>query len=236
VEFCDQYFHRHDKLLKHLRTVHADTEEAICPFSQCNMRLPFLIMFRHFAGHAFGLSRRGIICTTGVSLDWRPVRSCPIPSCKHNAKNLPAHEIQEHLRRHAKKERDSNSAEILAAGYDPVSVKVVCPVCKTHLPALVDFKHHLQNEHIFKNEFYAQNLAGYDRDLYGVYDFWRTTPVSHYLAKIIRVEPGAHIPNLRPYDEYAQHRWAILRLWPDFQHHPLFDEFEVARNSEQSGV
>jgi hypothetical protein len=236
LEFCERYFDRYDKLRHHLKTVHLDTEDAICPMSQCSMRVPFTLMWDHTISH-------GRSWTDDVGRKaWRDhnvssFRSCPIPSCEHNAKKLQANELQKHLRQHAKQERDNNFEAILAAGYDPVSDKVVCPVCKTRLPALQDFETHFQNEHVFENAYYAQVLANgnkWDFDLH--FKFWRTKPVSDWLAEHMDVEPGAHIPYLRPYDEYAQHRWAILKLWPYFRNHPLFDEFKVARDSEQSAT
>ncbi|KAF2438323.1 hypothetical protein P171DRAFT_490991 [Karstenula rhodostoma CBS 690.94] len=227
LEFCERHFDRYDKLREHLRKAHADTEEAICPNSQCNMRVPFMLLDYHVNIH-YSSSTTVVEKACGGRLS--DLRSCPIASCEYNTKKLLIEELQEHIRQHTTKDRDKSSGAILAAGYDPANGNVICPVCKTRFCAMEDFYFHLQNEHIFKNGYYAQNIAETWHMIWHItrYVLWRTEPVSGEVARLFRVQPEAHISQLRPHHEYAQHRLAILRLWPDFHEHPLFDEFTKA--------
>lgn len=222
IVHCDRSFDRYDKLLHHLRTGHDDTCEFICPGKGCSKAIPFLLV-RH---HSSYRSRHGsVVVKAGYKVD-PDLRSCPIATCKHNKKLLSYSSLQGHLTKHSLEERIQNAEAMLAAGYHPESLALVCPVCKVQSQSYDDFAHHVEDEHIFSDKNYAQKMRDQRRThiYFGMRDSWNPF-VQKDVMEWCRLDGDLHATQVRPHTEYAHHRLAILRLWPDFEDHPVFDEY-----------
>jgi hypothetical protein len=133
---------------------------------------------------------------------------------------IQASELQTHLHKHHPEERISNSESILAAGYDSENLKLICPVCEARLVTHTHFQLHVETEHIFTDRDRILRIAEkYQVRIDGLISTKRLNPLFHRLGPIDGFE---HIAFIRPYSDYAPHRFAILRLWPGFALHPLF--------------
>ena len=217
VRHCDRSFHRYDKLKIHLETQHNDTEEAICPV--CNREIPFLLIKFHIGYQDYVDEKTDVVVRACHRKNYG-LRSCPIPSCANHTKMVHASKLQAHLQEHEPNERASNFDIILAAGYHPESLDLVCPVCKAHAQSVTDFQEHMESEHIFTdrnrfNEIFQKHPVKLNKLLEGkpVMDHWDKDRID------------AHIEFLRPHSDYAAHRLDILRLWPGFVIHLLFDDY-----------
>lgn len=226
VELCERTFYRYDKLLHHFATAHHDNEEAICPVLPCGMRVPLMVLAQHVE-HAHLSKERGKNIVCEASRRSGNIRSCPIPSCKKNKKRLEVDTMQEHLRQHLASDRFSNCEAILAAGYDPDTMDIVCPVCNTQLQTPVEFQEHFEWKHIFSQTVRARELRLLVLRMGRYYSqyLWRREFLDDWTAKRLEAAPDFHYSILQPYSDYAHYRMAILRLWPEFARHPLFDEY-----------
>lgn len=217
VRHCDRLFHRYDKLRVHLETKHNDNEEVVCP--RCKVEVPFIFLREHVRNHERVRNDTNVSVTACYRMR-SSIRSCPIASCKHHTRMIQANELQAHLHKHHLEERTSNSESILAAGYHPEDLNLICPVCESQLRTHMDFQLHVETEHIFTDRNRILRIA----KKYGlrINDLVFTEKLSVFTDRRVRIEVFEHIAFLRPYSDYAPHRFAIFRLWPGFALHPLF--------------
>ena len=216
VKNCDRPFHRYDKLRVHLETNHNDNEEALCP--RCTEEVQLICLGQHVRNH-------GVLDDTNVSVKAccrmrSSIRSCPIASCKHHTRMIQASELQTHLHKHHPEERISNSESILAAGYHPEDLNLICPVCEARLITHVHFQLHVETEHIFTDRGRIIRIA--EKYKVRVFDLTWTERLELFIDGWKPIDVLEHIAFLRPYSDYAPHRFAILRLWPGFAFHSLF--------------
>lgn len=222
VVHCDRFFDRYDKLLHHFRTGHEDTCEFICPKARCSKTIPFLLLRNHLSDNMFVHGSIGV--EAGLKLE-PGLRSCPIATCKHNKKLLSCYSLQYHLAEHPLVKRLRNTEAMLAAGYHPESLALICPVCRVQSQSYDDFAYHVEDEHIFSDRNYAQRIRDYRRTKhFWINDFWRPVLREAVIQRCL-LDRDLHATKVRPHTEYAHHRLAILRLWPEFRLHPVFDEY-----------
>lgn len=217
VRHCDRLFHRYDKLRVHIETKHKDNEEAVCPY--CTVDVPLIFLRQHVRQHVLSYTHEHVSVKACFRMQ-SSIRSCPIASCKHHTRMIQGSELQAHLEKHHPEERTSNSESILAAGYHPEDLNLICPVCETRLVTHTQFQLHVETVHIFTDR---------DRILSIAKDY--KIPINRLVSRkrlvaytlgLGRIDVFEHIAFLRPYSDYAPHRFAILRLWPGFALHPLF--------------
>lgn len=232
LDFCDRLYYRYDKLLHHLRTSHQDIEEAVCPFRHCSKRMPLIILAHHFQEHrgSEGQHEELFLMISGkLNPD---LRSCPIPSCKHRTKRLALGSMQEHIAQHTQPERLSHSDAILATGFHPASLWVICPVCKVEKRALKSFGEHFVREHIFTDTESSRMIQSFHFGRKWERELLTEWEACYYGHSVLGLRPDSRILGLRPYSEYASHALEVLRLYPDFAQHPLFDKYRPNSNSD----
>ena len=233
VDYCDRTFDRYDKMRHHLVTTHGDGDEVICPVQECNMRIPFGLRERHMQNHRppkFGPG--SVVCKAGYRLDDKQM-VCPIESCKHHKKKLRASMMQEHLRLHDKGELYAHREAVRTAGWTHDTIEIICPVCEAALSSVDQFEDHMKYEHICQGSPHIHWLRGLGRDFV---TFWMRNRNNSYMINYWAENKGMPAPILDslhskttsdilfgPYDEYAPHGLAILRFWPMFRFHPMFD-------------
>ena len=155
--------------------------------------------------------------------------------------------MQSHLLDHTMNERLEEAAVIQQMGYDAETVKVNCPLCNILLGNHGGFAAHLQSVHLTTDsahlakfqESVASFLLGAEFQ-WVIWDPWR---VKHWYSDAIKsmVCPTCGQPaSTRPADwidhhlqltpdqnEIRPHRWNILRLYPAFGSHPVFDDVKA---------
>ncbi|KAF2189025.1 hypothetical protein K469DRAFT_702722 [Zopfia rhizophila CBS 207.26] len=112
-------------------------------------------------------------------------------------------------------------------GYDPVAVKMVCPMCTDNFQTQEDFKEHLMKMHLTANHLQFKGP---------VPSSWKLDWTAPYFHCMI-----CGSPQYGPYDCGCRHRFAeyicdpdqirpfrrsILRLWPEFCFYPVFDDLK----------
>lgn len=240
VGFCDRSFDRYDKLRDHLRIGHVDTEEATCPYPDCGISMPFLLLIQHCQKHDI-YANLWFKTTVGKALLAAPaltneqnlqgLRSCPIPSCKHQKKRISFLNMKQHLLEHGNDERRTNSSFVSAAGYTS-DIEIMCPVCGATVHGQIEsFEDHVLYEHTV--------LVGMSRETGKLREsFWHHRyHLSQFFDCLWRKERGLDIWNetlllytsVAPSQDLFEYRWTILRHWPMFALHPVFDDLMPPR-------
>lgn len=137
----------------------------------------------------------------------------------------------------------ANAQALLDAGFEPISAWVICPICQQKLPSTEDFAHHPEHNHIYTGGDHLRRLQGSftAHDLpYTGFNTWKreSLPDSQYIRQIqldccteLRSERLTHhIKLLRTTECLHMHRLAILKLWPEFGYHPVFDDLKPTKS------
>ncbi|KAH7077337.1 hypothetical protein FB567DRAFT_535056 [Paraphoma chrysanthemicola] len=194
-----QGFVRKDKRNDHILAGHNDETTFIC--SRCSLRLPRDLMGVH------GYDGHGI----------KSYRTCPLPRCSFKVNvwgDARLDKLTVHLKeKHELKQRNNFAILLRQSGYDAQTCGVVCPIC----PGIGYFlKHEDFYEHFMQAHFHgtACRQMKWDKNHSATctHDcFWRKPEY--------RLPTCTFIP-----DEVEQHRRTILRVWPDFTCHPVWDD------------
>lgn len=151
--------------------------------------------------------------------------------------------IQEHVLQHSEAERIASSTEIAALGFDPLNGYVICPLpsCGMTLPDISAFRLHLIDHtvidpnhfHDWKNE-----VSSFVHDASCPWDKW--SPLYRYSSnkelELVcptcgEVSKGSfgdsfthQLDLLKDPKEFYGCREQILRLYPEFGSHPVFED------------
>jgi hypothetical protein len=222
ITLCGESFYRTDKIRLHLQSSHKDDEKASCPISMCGLNdLPWILIRLHIRNH-FGFPGHQYASA-------RPEqRGCPVQSCQQGG--ITAESMCEHLQSHDFQDRIENKRHIVEAGYDPISTKISCPVCRTLCETHQDFKNHVEQTHIVKDRDHLHNLRDIGMRNHGIKVLWTFKEVywtgSRHTACCadMTTDPKHHLKYLYDPEELRPYRITLLRLYPELGAHPIFDD------------
>ena len=234
-------FYRVDKLAHHLRTRHGDNDSYLCPLAGC---LTNPVSFDGIKLHARSHFRENNSVVETLRRIPARQRQCMLKNC---LKRLDISEMQSHLLGHTMNERLQDAAVIRQMGYDTETVKVICPLCKLLLHNHGEFAAHLQSVHLTTD---SPHLVEFRKSLDNVvYDcernvIWCPWWVRYGCEDTVKFmvcptcgQPAStqgpverinhHLQLLTDQDEVHPYRLDILRLYPDFGTHPVFDDVKA---------
>ncbi|QDS77350.1 hypothetical protein FKW77_005350 [Venturia effusa] len=235
-------FHRHDKLREHVRRGHGHDTQYQCPVKDCHWRsLPLSLFILHLQSCHEPDLRDGV---TGV---WGPllkVNSCPLKPCRKPLKHTTNLII--HVRKmHSERDRLAQSSAMAAASLDPISGEVICPICAKRFGKWFGaFEHVLLNHLVERDHFQSwTSLLNKAQNNRGQPGFTITYFLENrwlYCKETItcldcpkRIESGTDYPVLGAHEamyittpELISNREAVLRLFPAFQWHPVFNDLK----------
>jgi hypothetical protein len=235
-------FYRADKLFHHLRTRHGANDTYLCPLFGC---LTNPMSFDEIKLHA--TSHVGVYNSVVGYFLRIPAsqRQCMLKNC---LKRLDILGMQSHLLGHTMNERMEEAAVIQQMGYDAETVKVICPLCELLLGNHGEFAAHLQSVHLTTDsahlaeflEFVANTIDVFVSRRDVIWYPWRVWHDPGTMQSMVCPACGQPASTRRPVDRIDHHlqllpdqnevrpyRWDILRLWPDFGAHPVFDDVKA---------
>lgn len=148
------------------------------------------------------------------------------------------------MRQHIDEERHNENAVLCEAGYTgdgnpihPGDRKLSCPICKQTLTG-TNIEVHLENEHILTEAGKAHpgriRLHHYPHAYSHLeYALWNMEEYKHWRDTLTSVHTGsashadALLDVMKPTEELYRNRLEILRLWPLFLCHPVFDDVRL---------
>jgi hypothetical protein len=243
-------FYRVDKLSHHLRTGHGDNDSYLCPLAKCLTNpMSFDEMKLHASSHV--REHNPVVgCFLKIPTSQR---QCMLKNC---LKRLNILEMQSHLLDHTMNERLREATVIRQMGYDAETVKVICPLCKLLLGNHEEFAAHLQSVHLITDSAHlakfqksVANTIPYSFFLNDL--IWETWRVWHHHVDTLESmlcptcgqpalarsqlalagqlnEIDHHLQLLVKPDEIRPYRGDILRLFPRFGSHPVFDDVRLS--------
>jgi len=224
IQLCAESFYRTDKLRLHLRRSHKDDDQASCPVSECGTHgLPWILLRVHMRNHrSYKMVKEEIISIGNFNTD---ERGCPVQSCQQ--KHVTAQSMSQHLQSHDFQERTENKRSILEAGYDPLSAKIICPVCQTQWVTHEDFKNHAESVHIVTDLAHLRefrNSYKWSGDVFWRYEECPFTEA--WLRKCCDslTDPKHYLNFLHDPEDLRPYRITLLKLLPELGVHPVFDD------------
>ncbi|PVH95348.1 hypothetical protein DM02DRAFT_731933 [Periconia macrospinosa] len=216
----DRAFPREDKLRDHIVAGHDAEDRFLCLIPRCACGLSFTkdIMGVHHDGLSSPFSTL------------RYHRSCPFEKCPerftlNRLSHFPRYHLVEskysRIRTHISQEHTLESRTkfatlIHAHGYHHSTLEVLCPVCPNQsvFQNVLDFYYHFLEIHCHVGD--ARVIA----DALQIYQqYSREWFREHNLYKLLRQCTDFS-------DEIHQNRRTILRLWPEFIEHPVWDDIK----------
>ena len=140
---------------------------------------------------------------------------------------------------HNEEERNASHIGITITGFDPSTAFVICPFpeCQIRLPQLMAFQDHII-EHTFvdPNHFRAwrDQLPPWSVDDFPPWQTWGVTAMNPQMVQLKSEPSKSLIPTndqlelLKPVQELHPYREQILRLYPGFGTHPVFQDIMPA--------
>jgi hypothetical protein len=232
-------FDRKDKLLEHVRRAHGHDASFTCPLG-CEIEpLPLLLL---------GIHMNSFHWLDFVARAWRPLfynPFCPLKPCRKPFYDTT--ELHEHIsQKHSVRDRESQSSSMLAAGFDPFSCGIICPLCEqTFSDAKSSTPHILLSHMVDRDHFMAWiNAINTDRKkrsrleyslIECASDYWRrktiqdfssvTCPQCLYSSSYMTFVSSNHHKAMEAVSPALRtHREAILRLIPECGGHSVFDD------------
>lgn len=241
-------FSREDKLMDHLRrSLHPENAPTTCPVPRCPFKSRFDLLILHVAHHSeFEAPSVYLLQYFG----WKR-EQCPLSGCRRWIKVDTMIGPHGHLmRQHTDEERHNENVVLCESGYTvdgnpihPGDRKLSCPICKQTLTGTANFEVHLENEHILTEagKAHASPIRPphypnswcfwYDHWYMKEYRHWRETLPSVHREGVSHANPLLNV--MKPTEELYRHRLEILRLWPVFACHPVFDDVRLVEYDTQ---
>ncbi|TKA76462.1 hypothetical protein B0A55_06102 [Friedmanniomyces simplex] len=263
-------FIRSDKLTAHLKLCHRVLALFACPYEQCaggllGRDLMYVHLVKaHTADHSHS-SKTARAMTNAIATD-KPF--CPRWECR---KSLPLGKFEPHVLAPGKEDLLAMGDDLLALNYivvingdsdlaegsvvephqDPAScdrmtLKVLCPVCKSILDSREAFRNHFAQHHVVAAEHeehfiaWRETASAFDRwspyEQFVPYKPWslwsdfhiRCTYCNHAVHPVrINIAIGKvqhHMSMLADPEQLRPYRMQILKLLPEFIRHPIWDD------------
>jgi hypothetical protein len=227
---CSKQFYRSDKLKSHLLRGHYKHETCTCPIEGCSIsNVSLFILERHIEQvyHERGIGEYRI---------GRNDLVCDLKKCKRSFEE--PNDLRQHLSSHDRNERLAQSNILDNMGFDPVTLNIICPVCREKCQ---DYQHHLEQNHLVVDlPHWDAIIADYGKAGLKPYSWikpanWVPFNYRHYaddrvlhcsfcgteMAKLYG-DSTHHLGLLDVTGDIYEHRYAILRLLPNFIYHPVF--------------
>jgi hypothetical protein len=165
-------------------------------------------------------------------------RKCDLKKCKRWFSAVESDHLQAHLSSHSLDDRLSQRDVIREMGYDPTTLRMICPICDQSFTNSDQFVPHLENKHLttnvdhwlsFKRKVPTDNPAtpqyvwqGWvNKD--GASEECFCDYCGNYASSQGNDWIDHHLELLKVSDEIRAARASILRLLPDFADHPIFE-------------
>jgi len=239
VEYCPRQgsrsFYRSDKLSDHLRTAHTENEKCRCLVEGCTaVHVPLNLLRVHASRHYVDINMPPNLATSHAFLkalgSFRMDRKCDLKKCKRLFSGAETNDLQEHLLKHSLDDRLSQTDVIREMGYDPVTTRIICPLCHQDFTNSAQFVPHLETAHLttnvdhwlsFKRQIAAENRFSPQHSQH-VWTCWPGAPRKcNYCGNNFQVKH--HLELLKTSNEIRAARASILRLLPTFVDHPIFE-------------
>ncbi|KAF2453574.1 hypothetical protein BDY21DRAFT_121141 [Lineolata rhizophorae] len=231
---CTSKHYRADKAREHLRQCHVDSDLVNCPAESCSVQLPRDLISIHVRNHSEDEKYipASFDCKGLLELRPRALRPCPVAKCR---KWLATNEMLNHIRAHPERpDLTAPNTERVVDGYDLAKCCIVCPLCKHSCSDGIQLKNHLEDKHLFID------LAHFAKWAKRVSQLFPDTCPWHFILQWIRNEArirtdeicqvchvrdhSHHMNLLHVSGEVFEKRREILKIWPNFWSHPVFDD------------
>jgi len=164
-------------------------------------------------------------------------RKCDLKKCKRWFSATETNHLQEHLLSHSLDDRLSQRDIIREMGYDPNTMRIICPICHQNFTNSAQFIPHLETAHLTTNvdhwlSFKRQVPADNPATPQYIWQGWVNKDGAseecfcHYCGNYASSQGNDwidhHLGLLKVSDEIQTTRANLLRLLPDFAEHPIF--------------
>ena len=241
-------FYRVDKFRDHMDSAHNQDTLYLCTQDGCSLALvpmKLLILVAHIGKHI--VSWRSLLWHCREALLRHCYCRCPVKGCS----KLFSHSylLRAHILEHDEGDRQASSVELAARGFDFADGSLICPVsdCQIRVPTLIEFEMHFI-DHLFS-----------DPDHYRTWmiDAFGNVPFCKQWGKKIPFQPGTlgavtcsscnktidqadvsshHLQLLKDPEELRGCREQVLRMYPDFDSHPVFDDLKPISRPGTDGL
>lgn len=236
-------FYRWDKLFDHVKTAHAESELCRCLVNGCMAtNLPLNLLRIHATHHEIDLSQYPDLLSSHdflkVFRSFTMARKCDLKICKRWFSATETSRIQEHILTHEETHRRRQQSVIQRMGYDPITARVRCPMCRQTFETSEEFVPHLESAHLatdyehwlsFKQHVGSDDPAA----LRFIWQRWTgqgggaEEPYCQHCGGFSSSQGDGwidhHLQLLKVSDIIKIHRADILRLVPSFASHPVFE-------------
>lgn len=255
-------FYRADKLKVHLRMSHTDDAPCQCLVPGCPMQLlPLDLLMIHLKHHGQKLHATVPVLSDCKENRTKDVSRCPIGNSQSCGKWLPMVELSSHILSHSEEDQLKFRADALEAGYDSMTGQPVCPICSKGFTDPETFAMHIHLEHLLEPGIEsAEHFSMFHHALLEhMHDWTKLSPKSlwslesSYFGSAFNC-PACHVPlkaavweeraegddnrsqhlNMHKEDitDVIQHRRQILKHYPGFANHCIFDDLRPTSSAE----
>jgi len=208
----------------------------------CNVtNIPLNLLRLHAHNHSISVSINPDLAASYdflKGLQWHyGAPKCDLKKCKRWFREAESNCLQEHLLNHPLEDRLAQKDVVSRMGYDPVSARIICPVCQQHLANSAEFVTHLETAHLTTDYDHWLSFKGCMTGKcapyhlpWGMWYFRGRKPEERYCQycgqnassqKDVLIDH--HLGLLKISDEIRAARASILRLLPSFVNHPVFE-------------
>ena len=231
-------FYRPDKLKAHVNAAHDEHTMFACPVAGCLSARTAVsrdILALHIRNHDHGACKPYWDHFKALE-NCDKNRPCPVAEC---SQKLDLDSLQEHIMQHNEEERNASHIGITITGFDPSTAFVICPFpeCQIRLPQLMAFQDHIiEHTLVDLNHFRAwrDQLPPWGVDDSPPWQGWEVTAMNPQMVHL-QSKPSTylkstndHLKLLKPVQELYPYREQILRLYPGFGTHPVFQDIMPA--------
>lgn len=226
---CNSTFYRGDKFRNHLVKMHGDDDQATCSFPNCATGpMPLDLLRLHTQNHR--KVPKDSVCSVlnGFLVSQR---RCPLPSCNST---MDISKVHQHLTQHGSACVKENKDAIVAAGYDDQTLEPICPFCNgcNWIHASKNLFDHIQRWHLVTDRMHYQVFEQWEilkflEELVTAPRLWRFYFFDRYTLNCQACNESStdhHRSMLKDIDDIRPFRRAVLRVWPEFSAHPVFDD------------
>lgn len=227
-------FYRADKLKDHVNAAHDDETLFTCPVIGCLSALNSLprgLLSIHIRNHINGACKPYWSYFAALELK-SEIRACPVGKCQAK---LEIYKLGGHIHQHSEEDRVTHQATITSAGFNAINGHSICPVCEFQSSSLQDLHDHIDAVHLVLDpEHFSEWKMTISKSISGPLLPWKGCDIvrapNNPICPVCNntTPPGLHATHhldlLRDSKELHRYREQILKLYPEFGSHPVFDD------------